>query len=84
MANVTLIKSSEEHKYIVICEVHIAQILHKTIFHILLGDITCPRQVHHLKGIDDIEVRLKSQLNFGRFYFPLGKYYLFYAFNKLF
>ena len=84
MPYITSIETPEEHKYIVVGKVHIAQILHKTIFQILLGDITCPCQVHHLKGIDDIEVRLKSQLNFGRFYFPLGKYYLFYAFNKLF
>ena len=84
MANVASIKSPEEHKYIVIGEVHIAQILHQAIFHILLGDIASPCQVHHLKSINDVEVRLESQLNFGRFNFPLGKYDLFYAFNKLF
>ena len=84
MANITLVKSPEEHKYIVIGEVHIAQILHHTIFQILFRDVLCASQIKHFEGINDIEVRLKSQLNLGRFDFTLRKDYLFYTFNKLF
>ena len=60
MTGIGPIKTPEQHKYIVIGEVHKAQILHQTIFQILLRDVLRTCQVKHLKGIDDIEVGLES------------------------
>ena len=65
MAYITSIETPEEHKYIVVGKVHIAQILHKTIFKVLLRNVTCTCQVHHFESINDIKVRLESQLNLG-------------------
>ena len=60
MASVCSVKTPEQHKYIVIGEVHKAQILHQTIFQILLRDVLRTCQVKHFEGVDDIEVRLES------------------------
>ena len=50
----------------------------------MLRDVLCACQVKHFEGVDDIEVRLESQLDLGRFDFSLRKDHLFDALNELF